>query len=54
MARNRPFLLGGNTTVEAVGPLFVDALSASKEISDPRFSFSLGYRDDTFVDFGVP
>ena len=54
MARNKPFMLGGNTTNDAVGPLFVDALAAAKVIQDPRFSFSLGYRNDTFVDFGVP
>lgn len=54
MARNKPFLLGGNTTTSAVGPLFVDALAANKVIQDPRFSFSLGYKNDTFVDFGTP
>ncbi|MFO0117209.1 MAG: pepsin-like aspartyl protease [bacterium] len=37
-----------------MGPLFVDALAAAKEISDQRFSFSMGYGNDTFVDFGVP
>jgi hypothetical protein len=32
MARNKPFLLGGNTTNSTVGPLFVDALAANKVI----------------------
>ena len=55
LARNKPFLMGVNNETTTVGPLFVDALSNAKVISDNRFSFSLGYTNaTTFVDFGVP
>ena len=54
MARNKPYLLGANTTIANVGPLFVDNLAAQGVISTNQFSFSMGYKNDTFVDFGNP
>lgn len=54
MARNKPFLLGGNTTNSTVGPLFVDALAANKVISTRQFSFGFVNKTNSFVDFGTP
>ena len=52
LGRNKQLKFGDGN--ETIGPLFIDSLVSSGKITDPRFSFSYGYSNETFIDFGKP
>ena len=52
LSRNEKPLLS-NETIQS-GPIFSDFLAKNNITSDRRFSFSLDYFGDYFVDFGAP
>lgn len=52
LSRNEKMLLTNDTIQN--GPIFSDFLAKKNITSDRRFSFSLDYFGDYFVDFGSP